>query len=210
LALPTGSQLLLRWAQGPLLVPCRLDTSAYKLQAKTKRRVCIYALPCALCLRTLPPCRGGLQCYHVPHGSGPRLPTQEGYGAATCHTAPDPASLLGKAPVLPCATQLRNPFLCSGGLRCCHVAHNSGPCLPTQEGSGAAACPMTLDLASLLRGEGLRCCHMSCDPQRVTSLKNKESLSCNGIQQGSHVSKTRLCVTEVPTRRAGRRYSTTL
>jgi hypothetical protein len=40
-------------------------------------------LPRALRLRTVPPCSRGLQRCHVPHSSGPRLPAQEGSGAAT-------------------------------------------------------------------------------------------------------------------------------
>jgi hypothetical protein len=59
------------------------------------------ALPRAPRLRIPPPSSGGLRCYHVSHGSGPYLPTREGTGAATCHVALDPASLLGRAPVLP-------------------------------------------------------------------------------------------------------------
>jgi hypothetical protein len=39
--------------------------------------------------------------YHVPCGSEPCLPTEVGVGTTTCTTAPDPFSLLGRAPVLP-------------------------------------------------------------------------------------------------------------
>jgi hypothetical protein len=67
----------------------------------------------------------------------------------------------------------------------CHVPHGSGPCLPA-------------------RG-GLRCCHVSHEPERVTSLKNKEMLSCNGIQQGLCVFKTHPHVTEATARCAVRR-----
>jgi hypothetical protein len=49
------------------------------------------ALPCALQLHTLPPCRGGLQRYHVPYSSGPYLPVEVGSSATTCRKAPDPA-----------------------------------------------------------------------------------------------------------------------
>jgi hypothetical protein len=44
-------------------------------------------LPCAPWLWTPPPCSGGLQDYHLPHGSEPHLPTREGSGAATCPVA---------------------------------------------------------------------------------------------------------------------------
>jgi hypothetical protein len=57
-------------------------------------------LPCAPWLRTPPPYSGGLRCCHVSHSFGPRLPAQEGSGATTCPTAPNPASLLGRAPIL--------------------------------------------------------------------------------------------------------------
>jgi hypothetical protein len=50
-----------------------------------------------------------------------------------------------------------------------------------------------------------RCYHVSCDPQRATYLKNKERFSCNDMQQGSRVFKTRSRVTETPIRHAGRR-----
>jgi hypothetical protein len=125
-------------------------------------------LPRATRLRTSPPCSGGLRCCHVPHGSGPRLSAWEGSGAAMCHTAPNPAYLLGRAPVLPRVPRLR-----------------------------------ILPPCSLLEG-GWRC-HVSHDSQRVADLKNKERLSCNSMQQGSRVSKTCPRVTEAPARRAGRR-----
>jgi hypothetical protein len=67
------------------------------------------------------PYSGGLRCCHVSHGSGSRLPAREGFGAATCHTVSDPASLLGRASVLPRVPRVQTPSLCLGGLRCCHV-----------------------------------------------------------------------------------------
>jgi hypothetical protein len=68
-------------------------------------------LPCVTRLQTMPSCSGGLRCCHVPHSSGLRLPAGGGGGgggsdSATCHMAPDPASLLGRAPVLPRAPRL--------------------------------------------------------------------------------------------------------
>jgi hypothetical protein len=76
-------------------------------------------------LRTLPPYSGGLWCCHMSRGSGPRLPTREGSGAATCPMTSDPTSLLGRAPVLP-------------------RAHGFRPCLPTRGrggGSDVVMCP---------------------------------------------------------------------
>jgi hypothetical protein len=68
---------------------------------------------------------------HMHCGSGPCLPTKAGSSATTCPSAPDPASLLGRAPALSRVPQLRTH-------------------LPAQEGSGAAMCPLALDPASLL------------------------------------------------------------
>jgi hypothetical protein len=104
------------------------------------------ALPRVSRFRTPPPCSGGLWCCHVSHGFRPRLPAREGSCAATCHTVPDPAFLLGRAPVLPCVTWLRTPPPCS-------------------EGSGAATCPTAPDPASLPgEGSGAATCHMAPDP----------------------------------------------
>jgi hypothetical protein len=162
---PVGSQPLPRWAQGPLLVPYRPGTLAYKLQVQDKEQDVLPHFPQ---LWTLPPAR-------------------EGYGATTCFAALDPASLLGRALTLPRLPQLRTLPPRSGGLRCCHVSHGfrpylllrraptlpcvpwlwtlppySGgfqhchvsrgfePSVPTQEGSSAATCPMASDPASLL------------------------------------------------------------
>jgi hypothetical protein len=64
------------------------------------------ALPRAPRLRTPPPCSRGLQRCHVPRGSGSRFPIREGSGTATCPVAPDPTSLIGRAPALPYVPQL--------------------------------------------------------------------------------------------------------
>jgi hypothetical protein len=68
----------------------------------------------------------------------------------TCPAAPDPASLLGRARVLPHVTRLRTPPPCSGGLWYCHVSHSSGPRLLAREGSSVAMCH-DFGPASLLR-----------------------------------------------------------
>jgi hypothetical protein len=52
-------------------------------------------LPRVTRLRTPPPSSGGLWCCHLSHGYGPRLAAQEGSGAVTCPTTPNPAFLLG-------------------------------------------------------------------------------------------------------------------
>jgi hypothetical protein len=101
--------------------------------------------------QTPPPCSGGLQCYHVSHDTGPRLPTWEGFGATTCPTALDLASLLRRDSTLPRVPRHQTPPPYSGGLQCCHVSHDIRPRLPAQEGFGAVVCPTTLYPASLLR-----------------------------------------------------------
>jgi hypothetical protein len=208
-----GSAPVLSHAPRLLSVPCRPGTPAYKLQVKIRRRTCFCALSRALRLRILPPCQGRLWRCHVPHGSRPHLPAREGSRAATCRTAPNPASLLGRALMLPHVSQLQTPSPYSRGLQCCYMSHGSGPAsllgraptlsrahgfgprFPAREGSGAIMCPTTLDPASLLRGGG----------GSSASLQNKERLTCKCMQQGLRVFKTRPCVTEALPRCAGRR-----
>jgi hypothetical protein len=67
-----------------------------------------------------------------------------------CPAALDPATVLWRAPALPCATQFQTPPPCSGGLRRYHMPRGSGPYLPAQEGSSVVTCPTTLNPASLL------------------------------------------------------------
>jgi hypothetical protein len=51
--------------------------------------------------------------------------------------------------VSPCALQYRTLRLCRGGLWGYHVSHDTRPCPPTREGSGATMCTVALDPASL-------------------------------------------------------------
>jgi hypothetical protein len=88
LAPPTGSQPPLRWARGPLSVPYKPGTPAYRLQVKIRRTTCIHALPCVLQLQTSPP-------------------AEVGSSAATCPTALNLSSLLRQALMLPCVPQPR-------------------------------------------------------------------------------------------------------
>jgi hypothetical protein len=120
-----GSLPLLRWARGPLPVPYRPGTPHTGFKSKQG----------AWCDATR---------YHVSRSSGPCLPALEGSGATMCFVAPDLASLLRRAPVLPRVPWLRTPPLRWGGLQCCHVSHGSEPHLPTKEGSGGAMYPTTL------------------------------------------------------------------
>jgi hypothetical protein len=90
LAPPAGSKPLPRWARGPLLVPCKLNTPAYMLQDKTRGGVCIHALPHFSRHWTPTPYLGGLWDCHMFRGSGPHPASNVGSGATTCHMAPNP------------------------------------------------------------------------------------------------------------------------
>jgi hypothetical protein len=144
LAPPVGSLPPVRWARGPLSVSCRLGTSAYMLQAKTKGKVCAHTLPhatavpettsllrdgsnTATCLRlqTPPFFLGGLRRCHMPRGSGPSLAIQEGSDAAMCPLASDLTSLLRRDLTLTCV-----------------LRHRTAPTLVV--GSDADMCPMAL------------------------------------------------------------------
>jgi hypothetical protein len=141
-------------------------------------------VPCVPQLQTPPPSSGGLRCCHTIRNSGLHHPPREGSGAATCFAAPDPASQLGRAPVLPHGLQLWTPPPSTEGLRCCCVFRNSRPRLPAREGSGAATHSAAPDSAThhrralvLLRvprlrtpppsSGGPRCCHISHGSQRA-------------------------------------------
>jgi hypothetical protein len=62
---------------------------------------CIHMLPHTLYLRTTPPCRGELRRCHVSRDFGPHLIAEESSDVATCPSAPDLASLLRWAPMVP-------------------------------------------------------------------------------------------------------------
>jgi hypothetical protein len=132
-------------------VPCRLGTPTYKPQVKTSHRACIHTLPCALRHRTSPPSWGGLWRYHVSYVSEPRVSAEVGSGATTCPMAPNLASWLRWALVLPRVLWLQASRLGRGGLRRCHVSYGSGPHLPGEVCFDAVMYPMALDHASRLR-----------------------------------------------------------
>jgi hypothetical protein len=131
-----------REGSGAATCPAVLDPVSLLRRAST--------LSCVSRLRILPPCLGGLWCYHMSCGFESCLPTQEGSGAATRPAALDPASLLGRAPTLPRVPQLWILPPYSGGIWCCHTSRGSGSCLSTQEGSGATTHPVAPNPASLL------------------------------------------------------------
>jgi hypothetical protein len=100
LAPPTGSQPLPWWARGPLSVPYRLGTPAYRLQAKTKGKACTHTLS------------------HDTAAPESTSLLREGSNIATCLKAPDPASLPRRALALPCVLRLRTVPHLKGWLRC--------------------------------------------------------------------------------------------
>jgi hypothetical protein len=57
-------------------------------------------------------------CCHVPCSTEPYPPVKVGSGATTCPVAPDPASMIGRAPTPPRVPWLRIPHPYKGGLRC--------------------------------------------------------------------------------------------
>jgi hypothetical protein len=130
-------------------------------------------LPCVPWLWILPPCSGELWCYHMSCGSGSFLPTREGTGIATCPVAPNPASLLTRAPTLPRIPRHQTSPPYSGGLWHCHVSYGNESCLPAWEGSSVATCPTTPDPASLLG----RAPTLSRGSLWAANLKIKERLS---------------------------------
>jgi hypothetical protein len=137
--------------------PCTATCPVAPNSASLPRRAPV--LPRVPRLRTPPPCSGGLQCYHVSHSSGPRLPTEAASGAATC-------------------PRLWIPSPYSGGLRC---YHGSRSCLPARGGGcGTITFPMTLrGLQSLILKERLRYNNMQQDLRvyktrpRVTEASTK-------------------------------------
>jgi hypothetical protein len=82
---------------------------------------------------------------HVPRGSVPRLPTEEGSDTAMCPVALGPNSLPRRAPVPPRALRLRTLPPRWGGFQRYRVSLGPGPSLPEQEGSGATTCSMALN-----------------------------------------------------------------
>jgi hypothetical protein len=97
----TGPRLPAREGSGAAMYPTILDPAFLLGRALTLPRVLRHRIP--------PPCSGGLRRYHVSHGFGSYLPALESSGGAAYPTAPDPASLLGRAPTLPCVLQLCGP-----------------------------------------------------------------------------------------------------
>jgi hypothetical protein len=65
-------------------------------------------------------------------------------------------------------------------------------------------CPKTPDPIPLTR-KGSTLSRVTCPP-RAIGRKDKERLSCNGMQQGSRVFKTHMHVIEAPARRVGRHH----
>jgi hypothetical protein len=121
---PAGSLPLLRWAQVPLSIPYRPVSPACKLQAKAKKQdIHPLSIMCPTTSGSRPSRSEGLRCSHMSCSSGP-CPSQEGPSAAMSPTAPNPTSLVGRAPEPPCIPRLWIPPTCSGGLPCHRVSHS--------------------------------------------------------------------------------------
>jgi hypothetical protein len=146
-------------------VPCRPDTPAYMPQAKTKGQACAHALP------------------HATTALEPASLLREGSSTTTCPKALDLTPLHRRGPVLPHVPRLRTLHLRIGGVWHYHVFQGSRPCTFTWEGSGAAICPKAPDPAPpSRRGPVLPRVPW---PPRAMGHRDKERLSCNGMQQGS-------------------------
>jgi hypothetical protein len=78
---------------------------------------------------------------HASCSSGPRLPVEVGFGAATCLAAPSPAAQPGAAPGPPRVLWLQLPLPSPGQLRGHHVSCGSSSHCPARGSSGAATCP---------------------------------------------------------------------
>jgi hypothetical protein len=90
-------------------------------------------------------------CCHISCSFGPHLPAEVGFDATTCPTTPDLASLLRWASALPRVPQLRTLPPWWGELRCCHVSHGSGLCIPER---GAPVLSRVPQLGALPSWEG--------------------------------------------------------
>jgi hypothetical protein len=107
LAPHASSQPLLRWDHGPLSVPYRPGTPAYKLQVKTVGKTCIHVLP-----------------HILQHRAGPhRIPAREGSGSVTRPAAPNLTTPQKWAPMSPRVIWLWSPPPRIKGLRCWHASH---------------------------------------------------------------------------------------
>jgi hypothetical protein len=210
LALPTSLQPQSRWARGPLSVPCRSGTPAYRLDSKIRKMYCHMPYITGSCL----PAREGSDAATCPatldpaslFGRAPTLPCvprlrilppySEGSDAAMCPAALDPASLLGRAPMLPRVLRLRILPPCLRGLRCCHMSCGFGSYLPAREGSDAATCPTASGPASLLgRAPALQHIPQLCGPQTSRIKKGLNGLS---MRLDSRVFNACPHVTEMP------------
>jgi hypothetical protein len=121
---------------------------------------------------------------------------------ATCLAAQDQASLLRRAPALPCVPWLRTSPLRLGEVWRYHASRGSRPHSTSEVGSGAAMCPMVLDPASLPKGASV----LPRVHGTLWAIGIKKGLAALGMQRGSQVTKACSCVTEAPVRHAGIRH----
>jgi hypothetical protein len=79
--------------------------------------------------------------FHVSCSSGPRLPAEVGFGAATCPAALAPTAQSKAAPGPPRVMRLQLPLPSPRQLRGRHVSCGSSSRCPARGSSGATTCP---------------------------------------------------------------------
>jgi hypothetical protein len=91
-----------------------LQTGYHHIPASSQEKGQGVRLRTAMCPTALNPAslEGGPRSCHTSRGFGPRLPTREGSGAVMRHVAPEPLSLLARAPLLPRFLRLRTQPPC--------------------------------------------------------------------------------------------------
>jgi hypothetical protein len=141
LAPPAGSLPLPRWAQGPLSVPYRPGTLAYKFQVKTKREAYKSHDPTCPQPQHEPHSLGQLRGRHVSCGASSRCPARGSSGVTTCPAAPAPAAQPGAAPRSPRVLRHQLPLPSPGQLRGHHVPCGTSSHCPARGSSGVATCP---------------------------------------------------------------------
>jgi hypothetical protein len=117
--------------------------------------------------------------------------------------APDHATLLRWAPVLPHVTGLWTSPPHTGGLQRCHASRGSESHPASAVGSITATCPMASDPTSMPKGAPvLPLIHGS-----LWTMGIKKGLLVLGVQRGTHVTEAHPRITEVPAKcMSGRRY----
>jgi hypothetical protein len=140
---------LLRWAWGPLSVPCKPGTPRTSSKSRRRARRAL-ATPPPWC-QLSPPGSGQLRCCHMSHDPSSRVPAWGSSGAATHPVTPAPASWHRAAPEPSRVSWLQLPPPGSGQLRSRHVSHGSSSRLLARGSSRVVMCPVALAPSSWLR-----------------------------------------------------------